>query len=161
MIRDAGEADLAALAEAMVRIQNDHVREIPDVYRHFSVGEARAHLAPLLPRTETHLRVLESDGQVVAHAITRIEARPETLFEHSRKVAYLAQIEVATEFRRRGYGWRLLEDFRQIGADERADRLVLDVWSFNESAQSLFRAAGWKEFGSKLAIFLNKKLDGE
>jgi ribosomal protein S18 acetylase RimI-like enzyme len=159
MIRDAEEADLVTMAEATVRIQEDYVRQFPDVYRHFSIDDARSYLSTLVDRPEAYLRVLEDAGQIVAHAITQIEARQETLFENARKVAYLAQIEVEPDSRRKGYGRLLLDDCRRIGTAEGVDRLVLDVWAFNGPAQDFFRTAGWQDFGSKLTIVVDGKPD--
>jgi ribosomal protein S18 acetylase RimI-like enzyme len=157
MIRDADAADLKCMAAAMVRIQDTHAREFPDVYRQFSLEEARSHLLTLLEEPAAYLRVLEVGDKVVAHTVTQIQSRPKTLFEHARRVGYLAQIEVEPDCRRRGYGRLLLEDLQRIALAERVDRIVLDVWSFNQSAQIFYQATGFQNFGSKLTIVANKR----
>ena len=159
MIRDALASDLASIAAAMVRIQETHARAFPDVYRRFAVGEASSYLSALSNESDSHVRVVEVAGQAVAHAITRIQPRPESLFEHERRVGYVAQIEVEPAHRRNGYGRMLIEDCRELAEASSATRLVLDVWAFNETARDFFRATGWTDFGSKLSIDVGERQD--
>ena len=159
MIRDAVASDLGSLSVAMVRIQETHAHEFPDVYRPLTLDDAHLHLSALLDEPDFHVRVLEVADRAVAHAITRIQTRPETLFEHSRRVGYLSQIDVEPDCRRNGYGRILLEDSLRIATAACAKRLTLDVWSFTKTPRDFFRAAGWKDFGTKLSIVVDKKSD--
>jgi len=138
------------LAAAMVRLQQAHVAAFPDIYRPFDAGDATSHLSNLLEQPNAKVRVAESDGTVVGHAVLLIETKPESMFAYSQRYAQIAQIEVEPAFRRQGYGRLLLADCEAIAAKHGSKRIILDVWEFNDSAKSFYEALGYNEFGSKL-----------
>jgi ribosomal protein S18 acetylase RimI-like enzyme len=150
MIRDAKESDLSCLAAAMVRLQEAHVTAFPDIYRRFDAGDALSYLSGLLTRPDATVRVALHSGAVVGHAVFLIETRPESMFTLSQRYGQISQIEVEPDCRRRGYGRLLLANCEQIAALHGLRRIVLDVWAFNDSAKSFFKALGYNDFGSKL-----------
>jgi ribosomal protein S18 acetylase RimI-like enzyme len=151
MIRDANESDLPCLAEAMVRIQKDHVEAFPDIYRPFNAGEALSYLSVVLSRPDAVVRVAVHEGAVVGHVVFFIETRPESMFTNSQRYGHITQIDVEPDFRRRGYGQSLLVDCERLAAAHGLRRIVLDVWAFNHSAKSFFQALGYADFGSKMS----------
>lgn len=152
MIRDANESDLPRLAEAMVRLQEAHVGAFPDVYRRFGLSAAHSHLSGLLSQPDAIIRVVEREGTLVGHTVFLIETKPETMFTYSERVGHLAQMEIEPEFRREGYGRSLIVDCQKISVTRNLSRIVLDVWAFNGSAKSFFRASGFDDFGSKMSM---------
>lgn len=150
MIRAANETDLPCLAEALVRLQEAHARAFSDLYRPFSAGDATQHLAELLLRSDALVRVVEHEGAVVGHVVMLIETKPASLFTYERRAGHLVQIEVAPEFRRQGYGSLLLEECERLAKAKGLQRLVLEVWAFNDSARAFFQAVGYEELGAKL-----------
>ena len=151
MIRDANEADLPCLAAAMVRLQDAHVRAFPDIYRPFDVHDALSHLSDMLSRSDASVRVAEHDGTIVGHVVFLIKTRPKSMFTHSQAYGHVAQIEVEPGFRRKGFGRSLLADCERLATSHGLQRIDLDVWEFNDSAKSFFRANGYNHFGSKLS----------
>lgn len=150
MIRDASESGVPCLAEAMVRLQEAHVDAFPEIYRRFDVSEAAAHLTELLARPDTLVRVAEEGGDVFGHVVFVIVKKPESMFTHPQRYGLIAQIEVDPEFRRRGCGRSLLVDCEKLAASHDLERIVLDVWAFNDSAKSFFQSFGYDNFGSKM-----------
>lgn len=151
VIRDANESDLPCLADAMVRLQQAHVRAYPDIYRSFDRDDALSHLSELLSRSDAIVRVAECGDAIVGHSVFLIETSPESLFKHSRRYGHILQIGVEPEFRRQGYGQSLLADCDQIAISHHLHRIVLDVWAFNENAKSFFQAHGYDDFGYKMS----------
>ncbi len=150
MIRDPNECDLPHLAAAMVRLQESHASAFADIYRRFDAGAALSHLSVVLSRSDTILRVAVDGGTVVGHVVFVIETRPETMFTHAQRFGHITQIEVAPDFRRRGYGRLLLADCERLAEAHDVRRIVLDVWAFNHSAKSFFQEIGYDDCGSKM-----------
>lgn len=150
MIRDATESDLSFLAKGMVRLQNSHVDAFPDVYKTFSESEAIVHLTELLSRQEFHVRVLIHANEVAGHAVLAVESTPASMFKHAQRYGHLIQIEVDPEFRHLGVGRLLVADVDEIAGNLGLDRILLDVWAFNDSARSFFASCGYNAFGSRL-----------
>ncbi len=150
MIRDATESDLPVLAAGMVRLQKLHVDAFPNVYKPFTASEAILHLTDLLSRPEFNVRVLVHSNQVVGHAVLAIESTPASMFKHAQRYGHLTQIEVDPDFRRSGFGRLLLSDVDEIAKKLGLDRILLDVWAFNDLARGFLSSAGYNAFGSKL-----------
>ena len=151
MIRDANPSDLPCLAAAMVRLQEAHVQAFPEIYRHFDVDEAAAHLSELLSDEDAFVRVAEQGGAIAGHVVLLVKTRPESMFAHEARFGLIAQIEVDPQFRRQGHGRALLEDCERISTVHGLHRILLDVWAFNQTAKSFFQELGYEEFGTKMS----------
>ena len=155
MIRDATESDLQVLADAMVRLQKLHVDAYPNVYKPFTRSAALSHLTDLNTRSDFHVRVLVHSDQVVGHAILAVETTPANMFKHAQRFGHLTQIEVDPDYRQLGFGRSLLLDAEELAEKMGLERILLDVWAFNEPARAFFEAAGFNSFGSKLVRSIN------
>lgn len=166
MIRDAVESDLPSLGAAMLRLQEAHVSALPQIYRRFDIDEALTHLTELRSRSDAIIRVavLIKDGVeaeqvtqdqvqdvVVGHAVFFIETRKQSMFTHAQRIGRIAQIEVEPVFRRQGYGQSLIDDCERLANEHDLSRIVLDVWSFNNSAKSFYSALGFQDDGCKMS----------
>ncbi|NNE92252.1 MAG: GNAT family N-acetyltransferase [Verrucomicrobiales bacterium] len=154
-IRDATDADLPALAEAMVRLQTAHTEAFPDVYRTFDVDVAKGHLESQLNEPDTVIRVatVSEDGQseiIAGHVVFAVEEKPETVFTRARRIGHLCQIEVEPAFRRSGLGQLLLEDCDRLATAHGVTQIFLQVGAFNSPARAFFEESGFEEFGSRL-----------
>ena len=150
MIRDARESDVSVLADAMVRLQNLHVDAFPNIYKPFTASAAASHLTGLLSLPDCNLRVLVRSNQIAGHAILAVETTPASMFKHAQRYGHLTQIEVDPDYRRLGLGRALLLDAEEIAKKHELERIVLDVWAFNDSARDFFATGGYNAFGSKL-----------
>jgi ribosomal protein S18 acetylase RimI-like enzyme len=135
----------------MVRLQEAHVRNSPDIYRQFDAGDALSHLSVLLSRLDAIVRVAVHGSAVVGHFVFLIETRLESMFTHSQRYGHIAQIDVEPDFRRRGYGRLLLADCERLAKSHNLRRIVLNVWAFNNSAKSFFQSLGYDEFGTRIS----------
>lgn len=101
----------------------------------------------------------DTDGQVLAYYILLLS--PETIsffyteVENMPKVAYLAQIVVASKIRYNGLGCELMDAIQKTCLDFGKNKLVLEV---NSRAPALYWYVkqGFAEIGSQ--VFLEKKL---
>jgi len=66
----------------------------------------------------------------------------------------LNDLFVATAARKRGVARALLAAAAAFGRDEGAIRLELETTPDNETAQALYRAAGWREYDGTLRFHL-------
>jgi ribosomal protein S18 acetylase RimI-like enzyme len=150
MIRDAKESDLPAVADGMVRLQQLHVDAYPDVYKPFSESNAISYLSNILSRPDFNIRVAIHSNRLAGHSVLAIESTPPNMFKHAQQYGHLTQVEVDTDFRRLGIGKLLLADVEEIAVRMGLNRILLDVWAFNDSARTFFCAGGYNTFGSKL-----------
>ena len=155
MIRDATQSDLQVLADAMVRLQGLHVNAYPNIYKPFTASAAVSHLTDLITNSDFNVRVLVHSDQIAGHAILAVETTPDSMFKHAQRYGHLTQIEVDPNYRQLGFGRSLLLDVEAIAKKLELERILLDVWAFNDSAREFFDAAGYHAFGSKLVRLIN------
>lgn len=88
---------------------------------------------------------LVADDTVVAQ-VTLHEAPLIPALEGQRKAGYLTNLLTLTEFRRRGYGIKLVDAVTQFLHDERNLRYVI-AYAENPESRALFERAGyWQTF---------------
>jgi len=150
MIRDATESDLPIIAEGMVRLQQLHVDAYPNIYKPFDESEAISYLSGLLSKTDFSVRVAIHENRPVGHAVLAVESTSPSMFKHAQRYGHVTQIEVEPDLRGSGIGKRLLQDIDELAVRLDLDRVLLDVWAFNDSARAFFLARGYNAFGSKL-----------
>jgi len=150
MIRDATKSDLQVLSSAMLRLQQLHVDAFPKIYKPFTATAAVSHLSDLISRPDVKVRVLIQSNQIVGHAVLAVETTPANMFKHAQRYGHLTQIEVDPGYQKLGFGRSLLLDVEEIAKNLGLNRILLDVWAFNDAARDFFAAEDYKPFGSKL-----------
>jgi ribosomal protein S18 acetylase RimI-like enzyme len=65
---------------------------------------------------------------------------------------YVEAIGVTEAYRGRGHATALIDVARALAKEQRADRIELDTWGFNERAQRFFRSVGFDVRGIRMAM---------
>ena len=150
MIRDATTTDLPSVAQGMVRLHTLHVDAFPAIYKPFTESAAASYLTDILCKPDFHVRVAIKNDLLVGHLVLAVETVPSSMFKHAQQYGHVTQMEVDPDFQNQGIGKQLLTDADSLAVQFGLDRILLDVWAFNESARAFFDAAGFEAFGSKL-----------
>ena len=67
---------------------------------------------------------------------------------------HIEQLGVKKTEHNRGIGTNLIEEIKEIAKLNKCDNIVLDVWSFNDSAIKFYKKKGFKEKKIKMEIEL-------
>jgi ribosomal protein S18 acetylase RimI-like enzyme len=122
-------------------------------------GRWPAQDAPALARAES-ARLLPGGVATPGHQLFRIDADAEaigflwlaTLQHGSAKTAYVYQIIVAPEHRRRGHARAALQQAAALAAAQGHSSIALHVFAFNEAAQALYRSLGYQVVSLNMAL---------
>ncbi|MEM7627137.1 MAG: GNAT family N-acetyltransferase [Planctomycetota bacterium] len=140
-LRSATRQDLDSLVELNAIVQALHHDARPERFRPVASAEVRVEFARRLddPDSRAWLAV-DGDGGAVGYAMAVPRSREKTPFAWPRHWVELDEMGVLPEWRGKGIGRSLIEKVA-----ESADGLdvELTVWSFNETAQSVYAAAGF------------------
>jgi ribosomal protein S18 acetylase RimI-like enzyme len=161
MLAPMGEADFAAFQALTVgAYAEDNVESARWKMEH-ALERSRAEFDRLLPqgiRTPNHhfldiRRTAPADdasgpGEVVGQLWYAIDEGP---FE---RAAYVYYIRVAPRFRGRGHAHAALELLEQRVRAQGLDSIALHVFSFNTTAQALYRSLGYWITGLNMRKFL-------
>jgi ribosomal protein S18 acetylase RimI-like enzyme len=135
------DAEFAAYCEAAVPAYAAEMRRSDGVPEERSMEQARASWSRLLPKglaTPGHTLQWVHDattGDRVGHLWLFLD--PEA------PRAYVYDIEIRPEFRRRGYAEATLAAAEQLGRAGRAERLELHVFGHNRGAIALYEKLGF------------------
>lgn len=96
--------------------------------------------------------VAEFGDRVIGNVVVRKSDRDADLFFRARSHAYVDQICVASDCRKKGAARALLDEAAHRAKREGMSRLELDVWSDNREAKSAFYALGFTTYNEKMYI---------
>jgi ribosomal protein S18 acetylase RimI-like enzyme len=132
----------AYLEAAIVSYAQDNVEagRWPEVR---AVERSRADFESLLPQglatPDNHLYEIcaSLDGEALGFVWLSIEQ------EHGAVLAYIYDLEIKPEFRRRGHAMRALQAVESIAAAAGATSIGLNVFASNTKAQALYQRLGY------------------
>ncbi len=108
-----------------------------------SFGEeaySRNQLALLLLNPFTIRLKAQKDNKTVGFTIGSIEPTPQA------RIGHIITIEVTTEYRRAGIGFRLLEELEETFSKRAVESVYLEVRADNTAAIELYHKGGYQEF---------------
>ena len=147
-IRRADEADAEALSLLNADVQNAHAAAMPTVFKKsqqlntFPAAVART----LLANPTNIVLIADIDSEPVGYAYAEIVHSPESPSRYPSDEVHLYHISVSPTHRRRGIASALLDAVHRAANELEIKLVTLQVWSFNEDAQTFFRKRGFKPY---------------
>lgn len=71
-----------------------------------------------------------------------------------KKIMHIEQLGVKKTEHNRGVGTKLIEEIKSIAKENNCDKIILDVWSFNDNAIEFYKKKGFKEKKIKMELEL-------
>lgn len=150
-VRDAVEADLGALADLLLIVQQMHVEAQPDTYRAMTHATAAELLAARLAEPGAYLRVAEAGTELQGYCSAVVRGGPHLPLLQPGEFLYLNELVVRPGSRRQGVGRALVADLRQFARDRGLPQIKLDVGEFNSAARAFFCSLGFDVVGARLS----------
>jgi ribosomal protein S18 acetylase RimI-like enzyme len=154
MIRDATDADLAALAALNSDVQALHRAAMPERYHDTPRAQIEARFRELLADGKFRVLVADADGDVVGYAVVMRSEYPGNSFARPRQSAHVDQLGVRADARRGGHGRALMAAAEDVARAWGFATITLEVQSFNAEARGFYAALGY----DAVTIKLGKKL---
>ena len=156
-IRRARDDDVALLLELNREVQALHAAAAPWLFK--PVVTDRGPFAAMVADPEAHTYIAEVGGDPAGYCYVKVLRRTETPFTYASTVVYIDQIAVLRAHRRHGVGAALIGRAKALAAELDADRVALDVWSFNTTAQRFFTGQGFAVFNERMSLDLRVTSD--
>ena len=146
LIRRAIPSDADRISVLTQTIQAAHAAAMPDTFKPadehtFAADVIRA----LLPQPETVLLVAAHGDDVIGHAYAEVQHVPESPIKFATSRILIHQLVVDAAWQRQGIGGHLMAHLRQIAEELRIQTVVLDVWSFNTGAHTVYDRLGFRD----------------
>jgi ribosomal protein S18 acetylase RimI-like enzyme len=142
-IRAATVVDAEALALLNQGVQELHVAERPEFFKHVDPDVLVGWFRSVLEAAGVRAWIAEVDGSTVGYALTIVHHRAEGPFSSERTFCEIDQIAVSPAFRGRGIGRALVERVLADARSRNIQDVELSTWSFNVAAQAAFRKLGF------------------
>jgi ribosomal protein S18 acetylase RimI-like enzyme len=150
-VRRAEPGDAEAIVGLMQEVQAVHVTGRPDIFKPGGTENA-AETRDRMRLPDNFMWVATLDGTVVGYAYGRLSADPENRWKFAARTFTLDQMGVSEELRGQGIGRALWRAVLDVARAERADRVVLNVWSFNRGAREFYQRLGFASFHERMSV---------
>lgn len=153
IIRKAKKNDFAAIVELAVQLyktEQPFDNNIKDGYYHTDKG--KSELLKKIRSRKTIFLVATINNNIVGYITGYIYERDEV---YINKVAYLDQICVDINYKSKGIGTRLIDEFSNVVKKKKVKYIKLNAFEKNTPAVNLYNKMGFNEY----SIFYIKKLD--
>lgn len=153
-VRPATMQDYPALAAIGRESQEVHARALPEIFQQDTSGFTEEYVRGLLADERAMAFVADEDGKVLGYVFVRL--RTVSFFDTFRPhvVAEIINIAVAASARGKDTE-RLLFDAAKLWARrQRAERLELVVWEWNERARQWYEQLGLRTLSRTMSLSL-------
>ncbi len=142
-VRLATRDELPRVNELRKTVSELHASGRPDVFRPGFCEELQQRLYTLFD-DPTYEVIVACLGEVIGgFAVVQYVDRPESAYRRAGHFCHIEEFGVDEAYRRRGVGTALLAFCKSEAKRRGFERLELDVWSFNETAQKFYESAGF------------------
>lgn len=127
------------------QVQSIHAEAHPEVFRRPERDATfKRYFEAIVRDPDQYLVFACVDGVEVGYIEYFLGARPETIFQLERRVAYIHSLVVAKGRRRTGCASLLIDHVKEQARHQDITHLGIDVWSFNHAARACFEKTGFK-----------------
>lgn len=144
IIRDLTIDDFEQYNNIMFEMHNLHANSRPDIYK--AIGKPTDKRAwdfeKSLTTDNMELFGIEDSGNIIGICQMTIRSISENKAVVARKRAYIDQIGVSDNYRRKGIGTLLYNEAIRRATEHKADCLELMVWNFNKTAIEFYKSLG-------------------
>ena len=144
-LRRACDDDLDAAFGLFAEVQSIHSNAEPAFFRPPGTDDSfKRYFEDMLSDPEQHLVFACVDGIEVGYIQYFLGSRPKNLYRPEQRFAYIRQLVVSKEHRRKGCASGLIDHVKQHAGQQQIALLGIDFWSFNDAARACFEKAGFK-----------------
>ncbi len=152
MIRRAKLGDIPDLVMLNSIVHNVHVELFPEVFKIGDDNLVANFFASLLRSEDCTIFISREAGISVGYIMIRKQIKPGSSLKKETRCAYIDQVSVHPDYRRKGIFASLLESAEKEAASWGMKRLELDVWSENSSAVEAYERSGFRTYNQKMFV---------
>ena len=157
-LRKATEKDVNTLVELKIEVHKIHVSHRPDVYRDIEIQRLEEFFIQILNEDNINTFILEDEeNNIIAYALMRIQKIENNPFLHDQKAWLMDDLCIAENYRRKGYGKKVMSLIEKIAKNKGFKSIELNVWNFNKAAVEFYKKNGMQMMYTRLGKKLSMK----
>ncbi|MFV0576608.1 MAG: GNAT family N-acetyltransferase [Vibrio sp.] len=144
-IKAASKIDLPELDELMFQLHDEHHQQCPDLFKTAEDIEQEKSIARYLESPEALVFVAKQDstGEIIGFVSGHFCELVSTVSK-AIPMGSIDELYVVPSYRQTGVAESLLNKIEQTLTDYGVQQLFVEVWAFNQSAQSLYQKRGFQ-----------------
>ena len=155
MIRRAEIKDIDSLNRLLYQVQTLHAEKRPDIFKLGAKKYTSQELAKIIADDMTPIFVYEEEGVVMGYAFCIYQITEENDQLYERKVLYIDDLCVDEPYRRKHIGQKLYEYVLETARENGCDRVTLNVWRVNPSAERFYQKMGMQPLKTTMDTILD------
>lgn len=145
-VRYAKRNELDRVNELRRMVSELHADGRPDIFRHGFCPELQNHIYSVFDSDKSDVIVAVADDVICGFAIVEYIDKPESPYMNSRRFLHIMEFGVDGNYRRLGAASAMVDFCRAVAREKNFDRIELDVWEFNESAELFYEKMGFQTY---------------
>ncbi|HEY3379676.1 MAG TPA: GNAT family N-acetyltransferase [Armatimonadota bacterium] len=158
-IRSATPEDFDGLRRVFRESDLQHSQALPQVFRAPEPGEplrSHGYLLEALQQEHAVILVAEITTEIVGALHLSIRQAPDYWAFVPRQYAWIDNVVVAAQCRRRGIATALFTHAHQWAAERGVSQIELNVWNFNEDAIRFYESLGYETASRRMWMTMHQ-----
>lgn len=154
-IRLATVGDAKIVAELNTHVHQIHVEQLPHAFKPPHVDDEMVALYDhWINQDNANIWIAEDADKPIGYIYAIIYSRPENPFKKAMRYILIDQMSVNPEYYGTGIADMLMQVVTDWAQQEMVDRIILDVWTFNERAKRFYEKQGFVPFIHRMELML-------
>ncbi|MEC1178048.1 GNAT family N-acetyltransferase [Metasolibacillus meyeri] len=144
--------DYLAVNNLVKEGHEEHVREMPAVFKSGPSVMPEAYYRELLESSNSRIFIAKNQEEVIGFAVVSIESSPPFDSLVQRRYAYIHDFSVKMNTQKQGVGKLLFTACVDWAQAMNVTSLELNVWEFNTNAIDFYKHLGMESISQKMSI---------
>ena len=153
-IRKATVDDLEQVNTLRRQVNDLHVKGRPDIFRAGFCDEMQDRLYEVYNSPDYDVIVAANGETIVGFAVVEYAKKPLSPYNKERRYYKIEEFGVDGNCHRQGVGTALMTYLKQDAKEKGYEKIELDVWEFNASAEKFYDAQGFSCYRRFLEVEL-------
>lgn len=145
-IRLAEYTELDEINVLRKQVNNLHAKGKPEFFKEGFSKELQDFLVDIWNNEKCKIVVAVDSGRIIGYSIFSIAPKKEALFMRGMDYLDIDEICIDKDHRRQGIASSIMKYIENYAKKIGIERIVLNMWEFNEEAHSFYEKSGFKTY---------------
>ncbi len=145
-IRLAEYTELDEINVLRKQVNNLHAKGKPEFFKEGFSKELQDFLVDIWNNEKCKIVVAVDSGRIIGYSIFSIAPKKEALFMRGMDYLDIDEICIDKDHRRQGIASSIMKYIENYAKKIGIERIVLNMWEFNEEARSFYEKSGFKTY---------------
>lgn len=156
VVRYAKREELEAVNKIREQVNELHVNGRPDIFREDGWQFIEPFLYKRFDEENSGVIVAAIGEKIAGFAVVQSIVKSESPFNKALKYLHIEELGVDENYRHKGIATAIINFAKEEAKEKGFNRLVLDMWEFNEGALAFYENVGFKTFRRYMESYIDE-----